>query len=197
MAQQARDIQAETLLRLQQQGHQVERMQMDMDTVHNNMRQSERKLRSIESVWGSIANKVTSGANSNHKKKAHADRRLMKQRKLEEARNSKLKEKTFESQRTADRANSSKTRDNMVQKDPGARGVEVGSQEAQFYQIIDDTDQQLDILGDVLNDIKGISLDMGVELNQQNQRLDALRHDVDKAVPRMDGAIKRSRMILK
>merc|ERR1712137_1294823 len=85
----------------------------------------------------------------------------------------------------------------VVKRDPGSRGVEVGSQEEQFYKIIDDTDQQLDALVGVLDDIKSISLDMGVELNEQNDRLDALRHDVDKAAPRMYSAIKRSRAILK
>mmetsp|Transcript_106500 Transcript_106500/g.159315 ORF Transcript_106500/g.159315 Transcript_106500/m.159315 type:complete len:393 (-) Transcript_106500:87-1265(-) len=197
LAEQTRDIQANTIMKLKDQGHQIERMQGDMDTIHNNMKQSERKLRSIESVWGSFANKVTSNRNSNYKKKAHQDRKIMKKRKTEEHKNKKIKEAQWEEKRTADRKNSRKKRDNMIQRDPGARGVEVGSQEEQFYAIIDDTDQQLDQLVGVLDDIKGISLDMGVELNEQNDRLDALRHDVDKAAPRMDSAIKRSRAILK
>jgi hypothetical protein len=197
LAEQTRDIQANTIMKLKDQGHQIERMQSDMDTIHNNMKQSERKLRSIESVWGSFANKVTSNRNSNYKKKAHQDRKIMKKRKQEEHKNKKIKESQWEEKRVADRKNSRKKRDNMIQRDPGARGVEVGSQEEQFYAIIDDTDQQLDQLVGVLDDIKGISLDMGVELNEQNDRLDALRHDVDKAAPRMDSAIKRSRAILK
>jgi len=197
MAEQTRDIQANTIMKLKDQGHQIERMQGDMDTIHNNMRQSERKLRGIESVWGSVANKVTSSRNSNYKKKAHSDRKMMKERKKAEDKNRKVKQGQWEERREADRVNSSKKRDNMIQRDPGQRGVAVGSQEEQFYKIIDDTDQQLDQLVGVLDDIKNISLDMGVELNEQNQRLDALRHDVDKAAPRMDSAIKRSRAILK
>merc|ERR1711982_181906 len=120
-----------------------------------------------------------------------------KKRKEAEKKNRKVKEAQWEERRSADRANSRKKRDTMVRRDPGSRGVEVGSQEEQFYKIIDDTDQQLDALVGVLDDIKSISLDMGVELNEQNDRLDALRHDVDKAAPRMDSAIKRSRAILK
>ena len=197
LAEQTRDIQANTIMKLKEQGHQIERMQNDIDTVHNNMKQSERKLRSIESVWGSFANKVTSSRNANYKKKAHQDRKLMKKRKEAEKKNRKVKEAQWEERRSADRANSRKKRDTMVRRDPGSRGVEVGSQEEQFYKIIDDTDQQLDALVGVLDDIKSISLDMGVELNEQNDRLDALRHDVDKAAPRMDSAIKRSRAILK
>jgi len=197
LAEQTRDIQAQTMMKLKEQGHQIERMQNDIDTVHNNMKQSERKLRSIESVWGSFANKVTSSRNKNYKKKAHQDRKLIKKRKDAEKKNRKIKEAQWEERRSADRANSRKKRDTMVRRDPGSRGVEVGSQEEQFYRIIDDTDQQLDQLVGVLDDIKSISLDMGVELNEQNDRLDALRHDVDKAAPRMDSAIKRSRAILK
>merc|ERR1712137_1492539 len=197
LAEQTRDIQSNTVMKLKEQGHQIERMQSDMDTIHNNMKQSERKLRSIESVWGSFANKVTSNRNSSYKKKAHQDRKILKNRKKDEHKNKKIKEAQWEEKRTADRKNSRRKRDNMIQRDPGARGVEVGSQEEQFYAIIDDTDEQLNQLVGVLDDIKGISLDMGVELNEQNERLDALRHDVDKAAPRMDSAIKRSRAILK
>merc|ERR1712137_157599 len=197
LAEQTRDIQSNTVMKLKEQGHQIERMQSDMDTIHNNMKQSERNLRSIESVWGSFANKVTSNRNSSYKKKAHQDRKILKNRKKDEHKNKKIKEAQWEEKRTADRKNSRRKRDNMIQRDPGARGVEVGSQEEQFYAIIDDTDEQLNQLVGVLDDIKGISLDMGVELNEQNERLDALRHDVDKAAPRMDSAIKRSRAILK
>jgi len=197
LAEQTRDIQSNTIMKLRDQGVQIERMQGDIDTLHNNMRQSERKLRGIESVWGSFANKMTSRGNKNYKKKAHADRRMMKSRKKQEDANKKLKEAQWEERRLADRSNNKKRGDKMIQRDAGMRNVEVGSQEELFYQIIDDTDQQLDKLGCVLDDIKNISLDMGVELNEQNERLDVLRHDVDKAVPRMDSAIKRSRALLK
>merc|ERR1712063_109879 len=138
LAEQTRDIQANTVMKLKEQGHQIERMQSDMDTIHNNMKQSERKLRSIESVWGSFANKVTSNRNSSYKKKAHQDRKILKNRKKDEHKNKKIKEAQWEEKRTADRKNSRRKRDNMIQRDPGARGVEVGSQEEQFYAIIDD-----------------------------------------------------------
>ena len=51
---------------------QIERMQGDMDTVHNNMAQSERKLRSIESPFGTLYNQFGKTSNRSHKKKALA-----------------------------------------------------------------------------------------------------------------------------
>merc|ERR1712137_1462053 len=92
LAEQTRDIQANTIMKVREQGHQIERMQSDVESIHNNMRQSERKLRGIESVWGAFANKVTSSRNSNYKKKAHSDRKMMKERKKAEAKNRKVKE---------------------------------------------------------------------------------------------------------
>lgn len=197
LAEQARDIQANTMIRLKEQGQQIDRMQGDMDSLHNNMKQSERKLRGIESVWGSVANKVTSSRNSRYKKKAHMDRKLMKKRKNEEDKNRKLKQAQWEDRKDADHSSSKRKRDTMIAKTPGSRDVERGTQEEQFYQIIDDTDKQLDTLSSVLDDIKNISLDMGIELNEHNERLGALSVDVNKAVPRMDSAIKRSRVLLK
>lgn len=197
LAEQTRDIQANTMMKLKDQGQQIDRMQNDMDTLHNNMKQSERKLRGIESVWGSVANKVTSSRNSRYKKKAHMDRKLMKKRKAEEEKNLKLKKAQWEDRKDHDKSASKQKRDNMIAKTPGSREVERGTQEEQFYQIIDDTDKQLDKLVGVLDDIKNISLDMGIELNEHNERLGALSVDVNKAVPRMDNAIKRSRVLLK
>jgi len=89
LAEQTRDISSNTSLQLREQGAQIEKMQMDMETIHNNMRQSERKLRSIESVWGSVANKVTSSSNARYKKKAHLDRKLAKKRKKEDEKDQK------------------------------------------------------------------------------------------------------------
>jgi len=196
LAEQTRDISAQTSVILREQGIQIEKMQMDMETIHNNMRQSERKLRSIESVWGSVANKVTSSSNARYKKKAHLDRKLNKKRKREDEKIRKLKEATWEERKESDRYNNRK-RDNMIQKDPGSRRAESGSQEEQFYETIDDTDRTVDLISLALDDVKTISMDMNTQLQIDAERLSALKYDVDRAVPRMDDATRRSRAIVK
>jgi len=193
LIEQTREIGASTMMRLRDQGTQIEQMQSDMDTVHNNMKQSERKLRSIESVWGTMANTVTSSSNSRYKKKADADRKLLRKRRKEEKKSLKIREQQWKERREADAFNG-RARDGMIARDPGSRNEE-GSQEQQFYQTVDDTDQALDRIGNVLDDLKIIARDMGTELNEQNQRLDSLRYDVEKAQPRMDNSIKRARAI--
>ena len=197
LAEQTKLNQQETLLALKGQGHQIERMQDDVYTIDNNIKQSKRKLRSIESAAGPIINKITSSKNTNYKKKAEQDKQLCKKRNELEKKNKKIKQSQWEERRAVDKINSKKKRDDMIHRNPGKREIELGSQEEKFYEIMDNTESELESLSNVLDDIKNISLDVGVELQEQNERLYALQHDMDKAGRETDKATKRSRAILK
>ena len=197
LAEQMRDINVNTLGALKDQGKQIDGMQNDMDSFHNNMRQSERKLRGIESVFGSVANKITSSHNSRYKKKAKQDRELMKKRKSEEEKLRKEKQTQWKAKKEADKSAGKVKRDKMLTRAPGTRDGEHGSQESYFYQIMDDTEVQLGKLVGVLDDIKNISMEMHIELDEHLERLDALGTNVNKAIPRVDSAIKRSEILLR
>ncbi len=56
---------------------------------------------------------------------------------------------------------------------------------AESQKLIQETDQGLDRLGDLLDDMKSIALDMGTEIADHNRRLDILAPDVDRANYRM------------
>jgi chromosome segregation ATPase len=174
---------------------QIERMQGDMDAVHNNMAQSERKLRGIESVWGALFNTVTSGNNRAHKKKASADRAAMKERKKGDERAHKAQVKDWEKDRSATRANAKK-RDNMIRPTASSR-AQMGQSEEKFYEYTDDTDRTLDAMDSLLDDLKGTALNMNTELDVQNKRLDILHRDVSTAQPRIEKAIGRCGAIVK
>ena len=197
LAEQTKQMQHETLVNIKGQGHQIERMQDDLYTIDNNIKQSNRKLRSIKSFKSTMANTLTSSTNKNYEKKAQQDKQLFKKRNESEKKNKKIKQAQWEERRAADKLNSRKKRDAMINRTPGKREIESGSQEEKFYQIMDNTESELESLSCVLDDIKNISLDVNVELQEQNERLYALQHDMDKAGRETDKAIKRSRAILK
>lgn len=190
-----REIGDQTLSKMKEQGAQIERMQGDMDAVHNNMAQSERKLRGIESVWGALFNTVTSGNNRSHKKKAAADRAAMKERKKGDDRAHKAQVKDWEKDRSATRSNGKK-RDNMIRPTTTSR-AQMGQTEEKFYEYTDDTDRTLDAMDSLLDDLKGTALNMNTELDVQNKRLDILHRDVTTAQPRIEKAIGRCGAIVK
>ena len=49
----------------------------------------------------------------------------------------------------------------------------------------------------VLDDLHGMAVEIGTELDVQNQRLDVLHRDVSKAQPRIEKAIGRCGAIVK
>ncbi|KAJ4827865.1 hypothetical protein Tsubulata_020352 [Turnera subulata] len=57
-------------------------------------------------------------------------------------------------------------------------------------------DDALNDLSDILGDLKGMALDMGNELNRQNEALDHLGADVDELNSRVKGANQRARHLL-
>lgn len=195
LVEQTREIGSSTLNKLQNQGELIQRLQGDIDSVENNMIQSERRLRSIESVWGTVANKITSGGNARLKKKAENDRKLLKKRQKQDKQLQALREDQWSERRAADLANSTVRRDKMLVRDPGTR-VEAGSSEDRFLRTTDDTDHALDRIGDVLDDLKIMALDMGNHINHQNQGLASIQKDLDKLNPRINSAIRRAKDIV-
>ncbi|KAK4490480.1 hypothetical protein RD792_001157 [Penstemon davidsonii] len=57
-------------------------------------------------------------------------------------------------------------------------------------------DDGLSDLSDILGDLKGMAIDMGSELNRQNQALDHLQDDVDELNSRVKGANQRARHLV-
>ena len=194
MAEQTREIQVQTMMKLREQGNQIERVQGGVDTINSCMKQSERKLRGIESVWGSIANKVSSSKVSN-KRRVNQEKKLSKKRERQTMETQRIKQDRWENRKTVREFHGRKTRDEMIQP-VNRSSIVPGSQEDQFFKIVDNTDEQLDVLSNILDDIKMVSLDMGDELAIQTERLNDLDFQVRKALPRMENNTRRARVLL-
>jgi len=175
-----REIGSGTMTKLKDQGRKITHMQGDMDTVHNNMKQSERKIRAIESIGGTVANSVTHSSNEPSKTRAKQDVQLMKTRCKEDT---KLK-----------RSNEiPRGRNLMIEVDSSKP---FGTNEEDFYRTVDNTEHILDKIGAALDDLKNIAIDMGSELNEQNDRLTNLDKEVSSAQPRLDKAVRRTRALV-
>ncbi|XP_074341255.1 putative SNAP25 homologous protein SNAP30 [Apium graveolens] len=57
-------------------------------------------------------------------------------------------------------------------------------------------DDGLDMLSDILGDLKGMAVDMGTEIEKQNKALDHFSDDVDELNNRVKGANQRTRKLL-
>ncbi|XP_051146181.1 putative SNAP25 homologous protein SNAP30 [Andrographis paniculata] len=58
-------------------------------------------------------------------------------------------------------------------------------------------DDALDDLGDILGDLRGMAVEMGTELDRQNQALDDLHGDIDELNSRVKGATRRAQQLAK
>jgi hypothetical protein len=192
LVEQTKEINAQTLITLKDQEAQMEKMQLDMETIHNNMRQSERKIRSIESVWGSLANKITSSNNTKHKRKANLDRKLAKKRQKNDEKIQELKEMRWKESRENDKLHNQ--RKPMVKYGKNVIGQ---NEENTFYEIYDETEHIAEKISNGLDDLKDISTNINVQLIIDRERVDALKYDVDRAIPRMDNATRKARSLIK
>ena len=206
MLEQTREIGSSTLMTMKEQGAQIEKMQGDVDSVNTHMNYNDRKLRSIESVWGTFANKVTAGTAEQSRKKIKQDKKLIKQRKKDDKDLMKIKKKQWESRRTADKKNSG-LNDAMLKKQGGTRlragaypgsyaqGQEMGAEEEIFYEFVEDTDKTIDQIGYVLDDLKGLAIEIGTEIHEQNERLYTLNDQMGKVAPKISKATRRCHAI--
>ncbi len=190
---QTKDISAQTLMTLKEQESQMEKMQVDMETIHNNMRQSERKIRSIESVWGSFANKLTSNSNTGCKKKANLDRKLAKTRQKNDDKIQELKEMRWKETRK----NNVLDNQRKVIKKYQINDTNNNTEEDKFYETCNDTEHTILKISEGLDDLKEVSMNINTQFIVDRERVDALKYDVDRAIPRMDNATRKARIIVK
>jgi hypothetical protein len=59
MAHQTNQVAADTMIELDKQGRQIEKMERDVEIIEDNNRQAERHLRGLKTIFGSIANKFS------------------------------------------------------------------------------------------------------------------------------------------
>jgi hypothetical protein len=186
LAENTRQIGADTLESLGKQGDQLRRIQEEMDDIEELQDRADRSMRTITSVGGALANKfapkksrrdhVTKGDKMRDKQKPGRETALEEEEEEEEER---IRQHKRSGQHFRGKHNDRGDRSsNLYKEDFSHLG-----QDSQ--QKIKETDKGLDRISDLLDDMKLIALDMGDEINDHNRRLEILNRDIDTANVRM------------
>lgn len=176
IAEDIKNINFTTLNTLVDQGEQVNKMIKDTNTIHNNMRKSERKIRSIESSFGTLKNKFTKPKNKKIKKpvKFHEIEKDKTEHNLKNKKSVKFCE---------------------IEKNKN--DVNYNFSNEKINQTFKDTDLTLSELSNALDDVKNISLQINQTMKGDIKELENLNNDVETVIPKMDKNTKRARIIIK
>jgi len=199
VAEAARQIGTETLQRLEEQGDQINRISDDVDLIHNNMTQAERKLRSIDSVFGSLRNAVTMNQKAKDKTRdrLHARKQAREQRQLEAKQKMKAEQKLRKLGGDGEAAPvpGRKTLAEIDElKDAGVTQEDLDT-EKKFYRNVEEIDHTVDEIGLAVQEMKNIAVDMGRELDDHNERLGKLNTKTDKAMNRVTKATAKTKLL--
>jgi len=180
IAENTRNLAAETLENLAKQGDQLRNIQGDIDSIDELQDQADKHMRGINSIGGALSNKFRwKGKRQDHVKKADKIQDQQKtQREIFEEEQEKQQKRTNRTQATRKKAPLANDREHKYEED-----FSMLSGESQ--QKISETDKNIDRIGDLLDDMKLIALDMGDEIDDHNRRLELLNRDVDKQSYRM------------
>jgi hypothetical protein len=183
LAENTRQIGADTLESLGKQGDQLRRIQEEMDDIEELQDRADRSMKAISSVGGALANKfarkkgrrdhVTKG--DKMRDKDTPGRELLEdEQEEEEIRQHKRSNQHFRGKYN-DREQSSS----------GLYKEDFSHLSDDSQQKIKETDKGLDRISNLLDDMKLIALDMGDEIVDHNRRLEILNRDIDTANVRM------------
>jgi hypothetical protein len=185
IAENTRQLAAETLETLAKQGDQLRRVQDDVDTIDELQDRADKHMRGINSIAGSLSNKFRwSSKRQDHVAKGDKLQDKQKtQREIYEEQQEEQAKRTAKTQATRRNFTRGSAPTGANDSDTFKEEFEVLSDESR--QKIKETDRNLDRIGDLLDDMKLIALDMGDEIDDHNRRLEILNQDVNKANYRM------------
>lgn len=163
MIAQSKEIGAHTLNNLKQQGQQIERISDNVEHINTEIKYSNRKVRGIGSLWGSIWNTITGGS-------AEATRQRNHLRGIKHHDN-KLK-------RSHSDGETPHHISIMLTHAPSQRTT---ASEHDFYDTVDENDAILNDISANLQDLKILAIEMGNELDAQHKRLDIVTDQVNIA----------------
>jgi len=176
-----KEVATVTMDKLHTQGEQIQRVQGNIDTMSNHFDKADHEMKSINSVWGQLGNSITGYKQKEYntntkvqekedKKRAKFDKEMEKGKKVQ-AKEDKKKEKEL-AKRGVGASN------NVLPE-------ELGILSKQTQTEVLETNQMLDEIGSHLGDLKTMALEMGNEIQVQNDRLDVLKTSVDKTDARL------------
>ena len=207
MAKEATDVGQETLMKMTAQREQMKKMDDDLDKTNESLNRSERVIRGMKSIGGTIKNLFT-------KPNAHHSERLD----LKDVRKDVEREegKAAKAEHSADDAeqqqherhgrhdeegeDDEETEDGQRKLPVGQRSLDNESMKSrgaieEFRDNQKVEDEQLDELGDLLGQLKGQAKDMNKELRIQEKVVDHLGVQVDKTGARVKNADSNVKLI--
>lgn len=178
---QTNQIAEDTIIELDKQGRKIEKMERDMEIVEDNTNQAERHVRGLKSVFGRIANKFSK--NDSYREQSQVEPR-----------------QTTESMKNIQAGTSGRNQSNVTVLNDGPKTSSAdliqgdGAEEQRLKQQLREQDADLDEIQGALGRMHGMALDMNVEINDQNRRLDSLHNRVQTSNVRIE---KNSREVKK
>ena len=176
------EINIDTYQTLKGQEIQIDNMRSDIDTLHTNMKRSDRKIRSIESPWGSLVNKITPSTKKNNRK-------AKKDKKLQQIASKDLNK--INSSRTPHK-NTIPVRNNNLH----THSSNQGEYEKLYHETTQSTDIILTKLSVGLDDAKHTALQIGAQLRLDDEKLDDLKQNVNKELCNVEHNTRRTRAII-
>jgi chromosome segregation ATPase len=168
MVHQTNQVGADTMLELDKQGRQIEKMERDIETIEDNNKQAERHIRGLRTIFGSIANKFSK--NKSYREETEVVARETPQ--------------TVKNQAVASRSVSSPAATTSTTKNQGVKSSQLlqgnDAETERMRQQMDEQDADLDELSGALHNMMGMATDMNREITDQNQRLEKVSAGVDK-----------------
>lgn len=168
---------------LDRQGQQIEGMERDLEKIEDNQKQSERHLRGLKSIFGTLANKFSK--NNSYRQESEVVPRATP----ETVKKAQRDEATASSSQLA-------TKKNSGQKGFSSADLIQGKDEEseRMRRQMREQDDDLDELQGALGNMMAIAQDMGKELEDQNKRLDKVSKKADEQNVRME---KNNRQVKK
>jgi len=177
MAQTTKQIGHEIIDNLGDQGERLVKTQQDLDDLDEIFDRNDKHLAVIESPFGGIKNKFK--RKDRGKNVETADKLIEEQSKKMEAE----KSKNAKIQAKIDKEKEKKMKKNGVGEVVDARpDISMLSTDAQAK--VDQTDRALDILQDLVSDMKQNAIAIGDEIQQQNTRIEVLQQGIGRAEAR-------------
>lgn len=186
MMEESKEAGIRTLVALDDQGEQLDRIEEGMDRINADMREAEKNLSGMEKCcglcsmpWKNISLRSGNDANSwktsdNEKNNAVIDHQPL---------------------RTG-------TDERDHHNGVGTMGGATSGQGAYVTRIMNDAredemDENLGQVNDMLGNLRNMALDMGSEIENQNKQIDRINTKSDANNARMDGVNKRANILLK
>ncbi len=152
---------------------------------------ADRRVRSIESPWGTLANKLTEAKNRRTKLNESQERKIAKKRLKADQQVHALKEAEYQARRNYEDRGLHVASNHMLSRSDEVRTAFSGEEEQKFFNLTRSTDTHLNSIGNALQDLQVVALTMGSELQEQNERLQNLHRELEITQPRIGELVSR------